>query len=113
MPKKYRISHADFKLAENARFRRERGSFFTLSHGSLPGEMNAPPRAAFIVSKKAAARAVDRNRIKRRGRAIVQEFIATAAPGAVFIFHVGRNAKLAPFSDIKEDIKKLMEKSSE
>lgn len=111
MPKKYRLSHSDFKLITNSRFRRERGAYFILSHGRLPGAQDNHLRIACVVSTKAAARAVDRNLIKRRCRDAVRNLIAGAKEPLALIFYANKNAKKASFKEMKADIEKLIEKS--
>ena len=111
MPKKHRLSHSDFKLVANARFRRERGKYFTLSYGTIPGTKGVYPRIACVVSKKGAARAVDRNLIKRRCRDAAKSFISDIKEPLVLVFYAGRNAKSAPHAEIKKDMHELLQKA--
>ncbi len=111
MPKKYRISHADFKLIEDARFRRERGAYFSLSHGRLSGARGNRLRVACVVSKKVAIRAVDRNFVKRRCLDAVRNLLAGDKEPFALIFYANKNAKTASFEEMKADINKLIEKS--
>src|SRR3989338_9492842 len=111
MPKKHRISSSDFKLIENSKRRRERGAYFILSYGTQAGREGAHARMACVVSKKTAARAVDRNLIKRRCRAAAGDLIADIRKPLVFIFYASRNAKGAAFAEIKRDVEKLIRKS--
>lgn len=111
MPKKHRISHSDFKLAAGAGLRRERGAYFILSYGALSGNARGSARMACAVSKKTAAKAVDRNLIKRRCRDAARDLITGVKKPLVFIFYANRNAKGATFTEIKQDVEKLIRKS--
>ena len=105
MPKKYRLSRADF---QNMRaFRRVIGEYFSLSYGELP---NRPfPGAACVVSSKVASRAVDRNRIKRRARAALSEYIQVH-PRPTVVLYAKKGATKASFADIQKDIENLLSK---
>ena len=109
MPKKQRLGSADFKIIAAARFRREHGALFTLSHGTLLGQKEIVPKVACIVSKKVSTKAVDRNRIKRRCYAAVREGIKNIAKPVALIFYAKRSAKDASYADIRKDITALME----
>ena len=110
MPKKHRLSNSDFRLIANARFRRERGKYFALSYGTIPGAKAVCPRIACVVSKKVAARAIERNLIKRRCRDVARSFIADIEEPLALVFYAGRNARGASFSDTKQDISELFHK---
>ena len=108
--KKHGLSHADFELMANSRFRRERGTYFALSHGSIPGPQEGCPRVACVVSKKVAARAVDRNLIKRRCRDAARRLIADIKEPLALVFYANRNAKDASYEEIEKDMSKLVQK---
>lgn len=106
MPAKYRLSRADF---QNMRaFKRVPGSFFSLSYGTIPGRTASG--AACIVSTKAAVRAVDRNTIKRRVRALLVDFVKTAPSPVVVIVHAKKAAAEASFADIQKELGNLFSK---
>ncbi|MCR4281268.1 MAG: ribonuclease P protein component [Candidatus Kaiserbacteria bacterium] len=111
MPKKNRISHSDFKLIANSRLKRERGRYFILSYGPLFGRAHQDLQIACIVSRKTAAKAVDRNLIKRRCRSAARNFLADTQKPQVLIFYANKNAKSASFADIKQDIAQLIERA--
>lgn len=107
MPKKYRLSRADFIRLPRAS-RRVHGSYFSLTSTLFPalGE----PRAACVVSKKIAARAVDRNRIERRCREVLRPLMKNIKQPFALIFHAKREAVGATFVEIQRDILKLLER---
>jgi ribonuclease P protein component len=110
MPRKNTLTHAEFVRADMARFRRERGSIFILSFGTLPGQKPTDLKATCVVSKKTAARAVDRNLIKRRWRAAMSQCLSAAAPSAL-VFYAMKPANGASFEDIKSDVQALVERA--
>ncbi|MEK7106935.1 MAG: ribonuclease P protein component [Patescibacteria group bacterium] len=112
MPRKYTLSHADFVRAEKAKFRRERGELFILSFGALDGQKTAETKASCVVSKKTAARAVDRNSIKRRWREAMRECLSSAPSPCVLIFYAMRPAKGASFAEIKKDVAALVARAA-
>ena len=108
MPRKYSLTHADFIRAERARFRRERGSYFVLSFGVLPGQKTSEIKAGCVVSKKTATRAVNRNLIKRQWRDAMRQCLSSAPAPSVLIFYAMRPAKGASYADIKNDVTELI-----
>lgn len=111
MPRKNSLTHADFVRAGKAAFRRERGACFILSYGALSEGGSRDPQIACIVSKKTAARAVDRNLIKRRCRAAARNLLAEIKNPLTFIFYANKNAKSASFAEIRQDVENLMQKA--
>ena len=105
MPKGARLTRADF-TDFSGRTLREHGRFFTLVAHLREDE--GGPRAACVVSKKMAARAVDRNKIKRRTR----EALHSALKGVVVPFSIALYAKKtaldAPLSALSKDIVDLV-----
>ena len=108
MPRRYSLTHADFIRAERARFRRERGSYFVLSFGVLPGQKTSEIKAGCVVSKKTATRAVNRNLIKRQWRDAMRQCLSSAPAPSVLIFYAMRPAKGASYADIKNDVTELI-----
>jgi ribonuclease P protein component len=88
-------------------FSRLQGRYFSLSFGTLPGRS---PAGACVVSKKAAPKAHDRNRIKRRCRSI----LAKLMPGErlVFVVYAKKGAAAASFSDTEADIRSLVARAT-
>ena|SRR5581483_9737955 len=109
MPKLYRLSGDEIKrLSEQpGSIKRIHGALFSLSYAPLSGKH---PKIATIVSKKAAARAVDRNLIKRRVRASLQKHIAALPAPSALMFYAKKEAARADFDHIRDDIEKLLAK---
>ncbi len=115
MPKKRRLSRAHFVALKGAR--RIHGTLFTLSVAPLPeadpplaGAVPAGRQGKFacVVSKKVSAKAVDRNRIKRRCRESVRAFLSTFREPLALVFTAKRVAGDASSADIAEDVRKLL-----
>ena len=76
----------------------------------FPGRTRIPARFGFVISKKVAKRAHDRNRLKRRLREICRlELLPRLAPGApVDAFFVARAPVLAlPFARLVAEVETL------
>ena len=112
MPRKNTLTHADFVRAERAKCRRERGSLFILAFGVLPDRKSREFKAACVVSKKIAARAVDRNLIKRRWRAAMLQYLSAVPAPLTFVFYATRPANNAPYADIKSDVAELVSRAT-
>ena len=113
MPRKNSLTHADFVRADMAKFRRERGSLFILSFGVLAGQKPTDLKVACVVSKKTAARAVDRNLIKRRWREAMRQCLPSAPAPSALVFYAMRPAGNASYADIKNDVGALVARASE
>ncbi|OGG70009.1 ribonuclease P protein component [Candidatus Kaiserbacteria bacterium RIFCSPHIGHO2_12_FULL_53_13] len=109
---KQSISRSDFKLIEGANFRREHGALFSVSFGVLPSKNSSVTKAACVVSKKTAARATDRNLIKRRCREAARECLREVKLPLALIFYAKRAAHSASYAAVKEDIELLIKKVS-
>ena len=110
MPKKYRLSGEELRSFSGrpavSRGKRLNGRFFSLL--VVSGEKSA--KCACVVSKKTAARAVDRNKIKRRCRDILAKRIGSLQKPAALVFSAKREAKAATFSELEHDIEALLSK---
>lgn len=102
MPAAHRLTVADLRAFRPAR--RIHGAYFSLAVAPAPAV-----KAAFVVSKKIAPRAVTRNLVKRRSRASLSPLIARLAP-AHYVFYAKKEAVAASFSEIKNDIGKLADR---
>lgn len=107
MPKKYRLSRADFIRLPRAA-RRVHGNYFSLTGAPLPSLGWA--KVACVVSKKTAARAVDRNKIERRCREALRPLIKEVGRPIALIFYAKHEAVHASFAAIRQDIQKLLER---
>ncbi len=105
MPKKYRLSRAEFLRLPKAGSKRAHGEYFSLTLSPLP---NGGPKTACVVSKKIAARAVDRNRIQRRCREVVRSYIGKIGKPLALVFYGKRGAAAASFANTKKDIESLL-----
>ncbi len=102
MPKKYRLSHADFARIPRAKARRIHGTYFSLTVAPLPE--GSGPKTACVVSKKIAARAIDRNGIQRRCREVLRSHLINIKQPFALVFHAKREAVSASLADTKKDI---------
>lgn len=110
MAKTIRLSRADFGAIEAPR--RFHGALFSLSVSPLPeGRQHA---FACVVSKKIAAKAVQRNLLKRLCREAVRAHIRklTASSPFALVFRAKKAAEHASFADIEQDISMLIDKIS-
>lgn len=110
MPAKFRLTRADFKLFSSQRVHRVRGIFFTLSITPLP--VGSVQKIACIVSKKAAKKAVDRNHIKRRTRAILQSLVPHIHMPVALAFYANNMSNRATFDELSKDITDLLRQNS-
>jgi ribonuclease P protein component len=90
-----------------------RGALFSSPHFSFRVLLNKKEdtifRFTFVVSSKVANKAVLRNLLKRRGRAIVRETLRLAkAQPCSGIFYVKKGANLLSYEDMKKEIVKLL-----
>lgn len=106
MPKKYRLSHADLVKISRLKSERTHGLSFSLTITRFPE--GGGPKMACVVSKKIAARAVDRNKIQRRCREIVRPHIEHTNQALALVFYAKRGAAAASFVDTEKDIQGLL-----
>lgn len=103
------MSRADFSSIPSGRSRRYLGAYFSLAVSPLASIGAASmPKCACVVSKKAAASAVDRNLIKRRCREACRLAVKAAAAPCSLVFYAKKEAKGASYAEIEKDIRKLM-----
>lgn len=105
MPKKYRLSRADW-LRLPRPTRRVHGSYFSLSVVPFPSP--GGPRVALVVPKKIAKRAVDRNKIERRCREALRPLMGNVQKSVALIFHAKREAREAAYAEVAADIRKML-----
>jgi ribonuclease P protein component len=76
-------------------------------------EDEGPARFGFTVSKRTAAKAVERNRIRRRLRESVRLVAPEhARPGHDYVLVGRRSALTAPFADIRADVADALERAA-
>jgi ribonuclease P protein component len=111
MPKRQRLSRADFTSLSAAKQRRFFGTCFSLSVASLPGSVAhnvEGPKCACVVSKKVAKSAAERNLIKRRCREALRPASSKLASSLSLIFYAKREARGASYAMLAEDVKRLL-----
>ena len=101
MPKKNRLTGAEIRGLRSPR--RVHGGLFSVSVG--PSRFSEP-RFACVVSKKVAAKAVARNLIKRRCRAIIEKEMKRLPP-ASYVLYAKKDAARAGYGDMEKDIRTL------
>ncbi|HEV3245361.1 MAG TPA: ribonuclease P protein component [Candidatus Paceibacterota bacterium] len=104
MPKKYRLTGEEIKNLSGKRL-----------HGRLFSFLVAPitasgPKCAVVVSKKTAAKAVERNKIKRRTRNLLAKHLPGLQKRVALVLYAKREAKTAEFSELAQDIDALFSK---
>lgn len=100
------MTRADFDQLTGLRPKKLHGRLFSLSFARDP--LAKDVKAACVISKKTAARAADRNRIRRRCREILRSGLPLLAKGTILVLYAKKDAVKASFSDMKADIEKLL-----
>jgi len=108
-------------LSKNNRLRKDKdfekvfkeGKFFSENFLSCKFTKNnlEASRFGFLVGVKVSKKAVDRNKVKRRLRAIVRNLISSFKPSFDIVIMVRPVIKEKTFSEIQETLKKLFIKS--
>lgn len=73
---------------------------------------NQPPRVAFNIARSVGS-AVDRNRLRRRLRAILQEEAGRLSPGHCYLFSATRPAATRSYGDHQGAISALLDISDD
>jgi ribonuclease P protein component len=107
MPAHYRLSRNDFTRMRG--FKRVHGTLFSLSFGTLPER--SVPGAACVVSAKVAPRAVARNRIKRRVRAILGPLMSNLPSPLILVLIAKKPAADASPAESREEVILLLRKA--
>src|SRR3989344_5316401 len=106
MPKRYRLSHADFARLARIRSVRVHGALFSLTITPLTEVSGV--KAACVVSKKVSARAIDRNRVERRLRESLRPILPHIQKPVALIFHAKRGAEVASSAEITREVEVLL-----
>ena len=107
LPKIQRVKKELFPII----FKKGRGwrlDFFSLSIFPLAGQKSS---FAFIVSNKMAKKAVLRNKIKRRMRAVIAKHLSEIKEGYAAVFVLKSPPGHAAFKDIEDNICQLLKKA--
>ena len=64
----------------------------------------APSRISFVVSAKVSKKAVVRNKLKRRGYAIIQKHKTKISPGCMCVFFLKKESAAALFKELEKEI---------
>lgn len=103
-----------FRLRKNKDFERvwQKGEGYFLKEIGLKVKENDLdiPRFGFIVSKKISKKAVVRNKIKRRIRAIIREFFSEIIEGYDYVFFARPGIENLDFEELKDKVKILFNK---
>ena len=97
----------DFSLAVRQGSRSGRG----LLTGHLfvpPGDQDVPPRAGFVVSR-AVGIAVVRNRVRRRLRPLVGEYLSSLPGGSLLVVRAHPSAATASQADLAAELGLVMD----
>jgi len=112
MPKRQRLSRADFSSINVAQSGRFYGTYFSLSVSSRSKDvMSAESKFSCVVSKKAAKKAVDRNGIKRRCREAVRKTTKSTGEHTApfsFVFYAKKEAMKVSYAEIEKDVRQLL-----
>ncbi|MES2953258.1 MAG: ribonuclease P protein component [Patescibacteria group bacterium] len=101
-----RISRSEFPALLAGRT--VRGEHLELKYAPFPGRISY----AMVVSAKVAPSAADRNRLRRRGRAILQKLQKTVEPGWGIALFFKKGAPKLSFAELEVEIRSLLLKTS-
>lgn len=111
LKKPFRLTKArDFKLL-GVKGRSVYGSFLVMRVRTVPA--GEGPKVAFITSTKVFKKAVDRNRIKRRLRALMQGLLLEIPKNIHLLFIVRQEALPASHANLTAELKRLLAKIPE
>ena len=106
MPKRDRLTHAELAALPRGGARRYPSTYFSLSVTPLGGKTRS--QAVCVVSKKVAAHAVGRNRIKRRVRSVLSGVLPKLKQPYALVFTARSGVARASFPEIRDDIQRLL-----
>lgn len=108
MDRSWRVSSADFKDLKP--IRRLTGRFFTLVVSKFPTRSDdaAHIKVAVVVSKKVASKAIDRNRLRRRAKAVLREALVAAEQPVAYVFQAKRGAAEVQFAELRGELLTLV-----
>ena len=106
MPKKQRITRADFIQLGKTSSKRYAGTYFTLTASHISDDSNI--KMACVVSKKVSKSAVVRNRIRRQCREIVRPILPRVSKPISLVFYAKKDAIQASFVGLEMDVRTLL-----
>lgn len=107
IPKNHRVNSELFTtIFENGK--RFTGRFVYIKVLPLPDTVS---RFSFVVSKKVIRNAADRNSLKRRGVHAFKELLDEVEDNHGVLFFLKESAVSADFGELKNDIKKVLQKA--
>lgn len=74
----------------------------------LPVSEQSGSRFAFSVSKKVCPKAVDRNRLRRRGYSVVGKYIQKVNPGFLCLFSFKKGSGSITFKTLEKEVADLL-----
>ena len=86
--------------------RRARTPRFLVMYAIVP--LQKAPQISFVASKKVAPRAVDRNKLRRRGYASAKPFVHRLSPGAAILVSYTTKDLKAPIKEMTEELEKVL-----
>lgn len=102
IPKAHRLPRPLAKALSRLPSRIEHGRLASVSF--TPKEGLSAAKITCVVSKKVAAKASERNLLKRRLRDIASSALKKGLPGGVLFIRAKQAAKTASFSALREDV---------
>ncbi len=105
LPKKQRVSRKLFELAYRTS-RTFSSPVFVLKISSAQEN-----RFAFSVSAKICPKAVDRNKLRRRGYAAAANLYSQIKTPAIYLFIIKKGADKLSFQKLQEEIKNILQKA--
>ena len=102
------LTRKDFVALVRAPKERREGAYCTLVVSRLP--LQKSTRYACVVSAKSVPRAVDRNRLKRRCRAVLRALRSTLAP-CVYVVYLRREARSSSYRELSQDVETLISRA--
>ena len=75
-------------------------------------EKRDPSRFSFVVSKKVAKKAVDRNKLRRIGYGVIQKEISRIKKGFLVVVFIKKSAAKLSKNELKKEIMSLLQKAN-
>jgi len=105
LPKRQRVSRKLFEAVFRS------ATTFSSPFFVLKVKKEEESRFAFSVSAKICPKAVDRNKLRRRGYAAAQNLLPQIKISAICLFIIKKGAEKLNFQKLQEEIKNILQKS--